>query len=246
MSGAAQCLVMRRFGDAAAPDALVVWLHGDVSAGGPATYHFAAAERAATALAAKKVLSVALLRPGYPDDAGNASTVAFSQGGRSDHYTRDNLHEVGTAIERLRERYKPRTVIAVGHSGGAATTAVLLGLKPGLIDAAVLVACPCDTVAWRAGRKAWSRSENPVEWAGKVDPAARVIALTGDKDDNMSPALARVYVDALGGPQGECRVPAGAGGNAQRGVQVGDGVGCLGRTAGGEMTAACADRRASG
>ena len=123
--------------------------------------------------------------------------MAFSHGGRSDHYTRDNLLEVGTAIERLRERYKPRTVIAVGHSGGAATTAVLLGLKPGLIDAAVLVACPCDTVAWRAGRRAWSRSENPLEWVGKIDPAARVIALTGEKDDNTSPALARAYVDAL-------------------------------------------------
>ncbi len=179
---------------------MVVWLHGDVSSGGPASYHFAIAERATQALPTNRVLSVALVRPGYEDGSGNASTVAFMQSGRSDHYTRENVFEVGAAIERLRERYKPRIVIVVGHSGGAATTAVLLGLKPALIDGAVLVACPCDLVTWRNGRngrKPWSRSENPVKWVDQVDPATRVIALTGDKDDNTLAELARGYVKAL-------------------------------------------------
>lgn len=135
-----------------------------------------------------------------PDRAhvcGNASTVAFLQSGRSDHYTRENVSEVGMAIERLRARYKPRTVIVVGHSGGAATAAILLGLKPGLIDGAVLVACPCDLVAWRKERRAWGMSENPIQWVNQVDPAVRVIALTADRDDNTLPELARSYVKAL-------------------------------------------------
>ncbi|MGO4329555.1 alpha/beta hydrolase family protein [Cupriavidus sp. 2TAF22] len=195
VSGASQCLVMRRFGSDA-PEVMVIWLHGDLSTGGPANYQFAAAE-AATKELGGNVASIALVRPGYPDGSGNESTVAFSHSGRADHYTRENVTEVGTAIERLRERFRPRLVLVVGHSGGAATAAILLGLKPRLMDGAVLVSCPCDTVAWRSGRRAWSRSENPMAWAGKVDAGAKVVALTGARDDNTAPDLARSYIDAL-------------------------------------------------
>jgi pimeloyl-ACP methyl ester carboxylesterase len=165
--------------------------------GGPANYHFSSTEQAVSQFAAMKVLSVALVRPGYPDGSGDSSSVAILQRGRADHYTKENLAEVGTAIERLRARFQPKRVVVVGHSGGAATAAVLLGMKPKLIDAAVLVACPCDLVAWRAGRREWSRSENPIKWVAQVDPWTRVVALTGAKDDNTRPELARMYVEAL-------------------------------------------------
>ena len=199
VSGSTQCLLMRRFGPTE-PETMVVWLHGDVSSGGPANYHFAVAQSAAAQFASARVLSVALVRPGYPDGSGESSTVAPLRGGRTDHYTRENLEEVGVAIERLRARFKPKFVVAVGHSGGAATTAVLLGMKPGLLDAAVLVACPCELVAWRANRpgaRQWTASENPHTWADKVSTASQVIALTGSKDDNTQPDLARGYVNAL-------------------------------------------------
>lgn len=196
VSGDAQCLAMRRFGDPL-PQTLLVWLHGDVSSGGPANYHFNLAEKSAVEFSAAKAMAVALVRPGYPDGDGNASTVALLHSGRWDHYTKANVEEVGAAIERLRNHYRPQSVIVVGHSGGAATAAVLLGLRPTLIDAAVLVACPCDLLAWRAGRRAWSRSENPAQWVDRVSGSARVIALTGSNDDNTSPALARDYVEAL-------------------------------------------------
>jgi pimeloyl-ACP methyl ester carboxylesterase len=196
VSGVSQCLLMRRFGSSE-PAVMVVWLHGDVSSGGPADYHFAAAQKAVQDLAADKILSVALVRPGYPDGSGESSGVGLLDSGRSDHYTKANVAEVGAAIGHLRDRFQPAFVIAVGHSGGAATAAILLGMKPGLVDAVVLVACPCDTVAWRVGRRAWRRSENPLAWVDRVDPTARVIALTGDRDDNTSPDLARAYVQAL-------------------------------------------------
>jgi pimeloyl-ACP methyl ester carboxylesterase len=196
VSGDAQCLAMRRYG-AAEPRALLVWLHGDVSDGGPGNYHFAIARRAAEALGADGVLSVALVRPGYDDGNGESSSVALLESGRADHYTKANVGEVGAAIERLRAHFKPARVIVVGHSGGAATTAVLLGMKPGLIDAALLVACPCDLVAWREGRRPWNRSENPLRWADRVAAATRVVALTGERDDNTAPDLARRYVAAL-------------------------------------------------
>ena len=196
VSGASQCLLMRRFGSTD-PHLMIVWLHGDVSTGGPANYHFSSAEQTASQLAAMKVLSVALVRPGYPDGSGDSSSVALLQSGRADHYTRENIAEVGTAIERLRARFQPKRVVVVGHSGGAATAAILLGMKPKLIDAAVLVACPCDLAAWRAGRREWTRSENPIKWVDQVDTAARVVALTGAKDDNTPPQLARTYIEAL-------------------------------------------------
>ena len=196
VSGASQCLLMRRFG-AIDADVMIVWLHGDVSSGGPANYHFVSAEQALNQFPAVKVLSVALVRPGYPDGSGDSSSVAFLQGGRADHYTTENLMEVGAAIERLRAKFQPKKVVVVGHSGGATTVAALLGMKPKLIDAAVLVACPCELTAWRAGRREWSRSENPIKWADHVDPSTRVVALTGAKDDNTLPELAKTYVEAL-------------------------------------------------
>ena len=196
VSGKEQCLVMRRFGETE-PDIMLVWLHGDVSSGGPANYHFPFAEKSAADFAAQKALAIALVRPGYPDGNGNVSTVSFMNTGRADHHTKDNITEVGAAIERLRNHYKPKTVIAIGHSGGAATSAVLLGLKPGLIDAAVLIACPCDLTAWRTGKRPWNASENALRWVEHIEKEAKVISLTGALDDNTFPSLARRYTDAL-------------------------------------------------
>ena len=196
VSGTSQCLMMRRFGTTE-PESMLVWLHGDVSSGGSANYHFQSAEKAAKEFAESKVLSVAIVRPGYPDGDGNTSSVDVSQTGRWDHYTRENVAEVAGAIDHLRKRFNPKKVIVIGHSGGAATTAVILGLQPGLIDAGLLVSCPCDLVAWRTGKRAWSRSEDPINWADKVPTDSRVVALTGERDDNTSPELARSYVQAL-------------------------------------------------
>jgi len=198
ITGTSQCLLLRHYGPDNAEN-LLVWLHGDVSSGGPANYHFPIAEKATGTLAAHNVHSVALVRPGYPDGSGDSSSVDPLHAGRSDHYTRENVAEVAAAVRRLKERYQAKRVTVIGHSGGAATAAILVGLEPDLVDSAVLVACPCDLVAWRASRKGkeWNRSENPIGWTDKVAPATRVIALTGSRDDNTGPDLAKRYVDAL-------------------------------------------------
>jgi len=195
VSGESECLLMRRYGSLK-PTTMVVWLHGNVSTGGPANSHFRIAEEAASDFAAENVLAVALVRPGYPDGTGSASSG--NDNGRADNWPRATIAEIGTAIERLRVKYQASAVVVVGHSGGAAIAAVLLGMKPQLAVAAVLIACPCDLVAWRAGRRGspWS-SENPVQWIDKVGPAARVIALTGSRDGTTDPRLGRSYVDAL-------------------------------------------------
>ena len=198
VTGVSQCLLIRRYGPTE-PSAMVFWIHGDVSSGGPATYHFRLAQKAAEDLVASNVMSVALVRPGYPDGSGASSTVALLHSGRSDHYTQENIAEVGAVIEKLRLKYKPKSVIVVGHSGGAATAAVLLGMRPQLVEAAVLVSCPCELVSWRSARggREWGKSENPTRWIEKISTSTRVIALTGTKDDNTSPNLASSYVDLL-------------------------------------------------
>lgn len=196
VSGESQCLLMRAYGSQT-PKALIVWLHGDLGAGGNADYHFPQAEASSIEFSEYMVLAVALVRPGYPDGSGQSSSVAFLQSGRTDHYTKENLLQVGAAIERLKFHYKAERVLAIGHSGGASTIASLLGLRPGLIDGAVLVACPCDMGQWRQGRRAWGRSEDPISLVSRIAPNANVIALTGERDDNTIPDLAVKYVDAL-------------------------------------------------
>ena len=195
VSGDSECLLMRRFGPDD-PDILLVWLHGNVSSGGPANGHFRLAEKTAKDLAADRVLAVALVRPGYPDGSG-----AYSSGndnGRADNWPRSTVMEIGAAIGRLKNRFQAKTTVIVAHSGGAAITAVLLGLQPDLADAAVLIGCPCDMAAWRRGRGGtpW-RSEDPIDWVKEVRPSARIIALTGSEDSTTRPALAKAYIERL-------------------------------------------------
>jgi len=195
VAGESECLIMRRYGPSD-PKTLVVWLHGNVSSGGPANSHFRVAEKAAADFTAEKLLFVALVRPGYPDGTGAHSSG--SDHGRADNWPRAVVEEIGTVIDRLKTRFRPERVIMIGHSGGAAITAVLLGLRPDLADAAILIGCPCDMVSWRQGRSRtpWT-SEDPLSWTRNVKPSLKVIALTGDRDDTTAPVLAKTYIARL-------------------------------------------------
>jgi len=197
LTGKSECLVLRTYKGAqagAAPKLLVVVIHGDGSGGGPANYHFSTADKLAKRAELSSAVVVALVRPGYDDGAGNTSSG--NNNNRSDHYTAVNIDEVAGVIAKLKQAYKPRRVILVGHSGGAATSALIIGRHPGLADGAVLVACPCHLDDWRQARNRppWTRSESPHRWADKVPPTTRVIALTGTDDDNTGTGLAQDYV----------------------------------------------------
>jgi pimeloyl-ACP methyl ester carboxylesterase len=172
---------------------LVVLIHGDVADGGPADYLYPFAP----ALARPGVLVVAVLRPGYSN--ANGRTSEGSNDNRRDNYTVQTVDILGKAIAALKERYKARRVLMMGHSGGAAITGVLIGRLPGLVDAAVLVSCPCDVPRWRAERngRPWSNSLSPHKFAAAVPQSTVVVTITGTKDDNTRPALADAYVRAL-------------------------------------------------
>lgn len=193
--GGGLCLAVSTYGAPLAGEApvLVLVVHGDISDGGAATYHAVFARR----LARPGVIAVALNRPGYADGEGHTSDGATL--GRSDNYTAATIAALAGAIEALKRHYRPRRVIYVGHSGGAAIGGVLIGRRPGLVDAAVLVSCPCDLARWlhERGRPAWTRSLSPDYFIPRVPLATKVIALTGRNDDNTFPALAQDYAERL-------------------------------------------------
>lgn len=177
------------------PDLIVV-LHGDL--GGPG-YHYLAARKLAQA--SDGVIAVGMLRPGYTDNAGNRSSGVE---GRwvGDNYTTQVVDEIAAAIDTLRHTFKPGHVILVGHSGGAAITADLIGRHPRLVDAAVLVSCPCELAAFRRHmadlqhQPIWwmpVHSLSPMDLAGEVDPGTVVKVIVGDSDNVAPPAFSRDY-----------------------------------------------------
>ncbi len=128
----------------------------------------------------------------------NAFQSTGSDNGRADNWQRPTVLEIGAVIERLKAKFKPETTILAGHSGGAAISAILMGMQPDLADAAVLIGCPCDMVEWRKGRgRAPWKSEDPLKWASQVKQTARIIALTGSGDDTTAPGLSKTYIGKL-------------------------------------------------
>lgn len=173
---------------------LVVLLHGDVSSGGPADYLYGVASEIARANGG--VTAVALLRPGYNDREGRQS--AGSHNGRRDHYTGRNNDLVAQSIQALKASIRPRRVVVMGHSGGAAQLGSVIGRHSGLVNSAILVSCPCDIPRWRANRggSGWSQSQSPVRFVGGIGRGTRVVAITGANDGNTTPSLAQQYVQA--------------------------------------------------
>ena len=113
---------------------------------------------------------------------------------------------VSTTIEQLKALYAARTVIVVGHSGGAAIAAILLGRHPDVVDSAVLVACVCDVTTWRAQMKAerpnpiWDQpvsSLSPLDVVATVKSSTVVELVVGSDDNVAVSSLSDAYATAL-------------------------------------------------
>ena len=192
-----------QFGDG--NDVLIVTVHGDLSVGLPATYHYDFA--LAATMVVRDSAGVGLLRPGYHDGQGRQSPGSAL--GRKDNYTREAVDMIADTVAKLRADGGYRHVIAVGHSGGAAIVATAMALHPGVIDSAVLVSCPCDIPRWRdhvlnerRSRRDpapldWTRSLSPHRHVTGLAPDARVVAITSRSDKLTPPSLAEGYVEAL-------------------------------------------------
>lgn len=188
------CFAIRAYGTRTAGPSptLVVVLHGDGSGGGRPEYHDAIAE----SLATDGVIAIGMIRPGFTGKDDRTSDGAVL---REDFYTAENIDAVADAISRLKVHYRARQTVMIGHSGGAAMTGVVIGRHAGLIDRALLISCPCDVSRWRNIRRrgAWGNSLSPSDHSSKVPATTKVIAITGELDDNTDQMLARDYVVAL-------------------------------------------------
>jgi len=180
---------------------LVVAVHGD-SPDEPPTYQYRFAERAAAAISDAVV--AAILRPGYSD--GEDSSDGMRGYTTGDNYTPEVVNAVATVLSELKDRYHPRRVILVGHSGGAAIVGDLLGQQGTAVDGALLVSCPCDIGEWRRhmqsvkGGAIWERpvrSLSPLALVGGVPASAKVWLLVGSDDQITPSALTLAYAEAL-------------------------------------------------
>jgi predicted esterase len=182
---------------------LVVVLHGDAPFNNPG-YQYTMAKRIAQQN--KNTISIGLLRPGYTDSEGFRSDGKRGQT-TGDNYTPENIAVIAQSIQGFKELYHPGKTILIGHSGGAAITGDIIGVKPGLVNQAVLVSCPCYLSPWRAymSKKqpavtAWKdsvRSISPHSVINRIDQKVKVLIVSGEKDETAPRELSRDYYHQL-------------------------------------------------
>ena len=151
------------------------------------------------------VIAVGILRPGYKDDFGRKSDgeMGLTVG---DNYDDDRVKQITDAINALKHIHKAGKVVLIGHSGGAAITARIIGLYPNLIDHAVAISCPCDINAWRKDMLLRNEYEpfrgdlpisSPIELAANVSDKTKISLLVAKMDDVTKPYLTKQYYREL-------------------------------------------------
>lgn len=153
----------------------------------------------------KPIVAAGILRPGYADPSGDRSSGEMGKA-VGDNYTPEVVDAVAGAARELASKYDASSVVLVGHSGGGAIAANVLGRHPEIADAALLVACGCDPDAWRARMRArqpgsvWDEpiaSLLPLSLVDGIADDTRVRLLAGEKDDVVLPEDNRKYAAAL-------------------------------------------------
>lgn len=171
----------------------IVFLHGDQTSGGDPNYLTSLASEIAKRL--PEATLHLLLRPGYADPWGRQSPGENFD--RRDQYTMESAELINDTLAQLKG---DAPLMVVGHSGGAAQTALAMSLNADLIDEAILVGCPCDLALWKAANPRWPddmfiRSVSAVD----VTPVtrAKVTILVGENDSVTPPEQSRSYLAHL-------------------------------------------------
>lgn len=174
----------------------VVILHDDVAGDAPVD-RAALAERAAAAVPAGA--AVLLLRPGYAAPDGTRSDGERGDG-IGDGYGPDAIRLVGESLRSIRAKYADARIVLLGEGGGAALAANVASARPQLVDAMLLVDCPCALPEWRKARARKDKrfaapvdSLDPLQTAGGIMSRTRVGMLSRE---DMS-RYARPYAEAL-------------------------------------------------
>ncbi len=195
VSGTDHCLqimtLMPRGGNT---ETLVVILHGALSRGGTADYMAPAARIAANRFDA---VGIAMAQPGYTIQGRTSSGTATRDTHRWYRYRAEKIDSIAAAIANLKRHYRAKRLVLVGHSMGAVNAGVILGRHAPLVDAVVLLACPCDIPGWRFhhDRNPLPHALSPHDFLADAPKSARILALTGQNDRNTPLFLARNYAE---------------------------------------------------
>ena len=194
VQGDDECLVIHTFNARPGNQTLFVFIHGDIWSDRPADGFDADAKR----IAREDVTAVVLIRPGYRDSAGSKSS-GNGYIGIGDAYREHVVSAIASAIAKLKDFHQAKRVVLVGQSGGAAISGVILGRYPGLVNAVVLSACPCNIRRWTSMNnwRSRPRSLSPHSYVNSVPANAEVVAITGSEDDNTHPVIAKLYIEKL-------------------------------------------------
>ena len=178
---------------------LVIIIHGDAPFNKPG-YQYRMAKIIAEQN--KNTIAIGLLRPGYTDPDNNKSDGkrGLTTG---DNYGPEIIQGIAEAVQQLKTIYHSRKTVLVGHSGGSAITADIIGLYPDLVNAAVIISCPCNLTSWRKymGDKqptvsAWHDSVNSISpnlVVEKISKSMQVYVITGEADDVTPTGLSADY-----------------------------------------------------
>jgi predicted esterase len=186
----------------AGPDpVLVVFVHGDI----PVPQSFGYVMAHAVAALGTEMAGAGVMRPAYRDPEGDASSgkLGYAIG---DNYTPEVVDAIDTAARDLKAKVHARSVILVGHFGGGAIVADLMGRHPATADGAVLIACGCDPIEFQARwvaehpifpKHLKNPSLLPLALAPGVSAKAKVRLVIGSRDDVVRLEPSRTYAAAL-------------------------------------------------
>jgi pimeloyl-ACP methyl ester carboxylesterase len=181
---------------------LVIVLHGDAPGRKP-SYQYLFASKVAQAIPGSRI--VALLRPGYADPFGGRSDGNRGSFSAGENYTPGVVEDLAAALAEMQTLWGAQRVILIGHSGGAALTADIAALHPGLVQTAILVSCPCDVPAFRLhmAKSRWGppwlfpvNALSPLTTLRQMNSFTSIVAISGDQDSIALPQYSKSYIAA--------------------------------------------------
>lgn len=204
ISANGECLALQTYYGKTLPKPhpiLIIFIHGDgIPGGGPSDY----LKMQATKFSRPNIVPVVLIRPGYYDSYGHYSTgrgYGFAcKGYPCDGYRPHVVNTLASAIRNLKKFYHPKCTILVGHSGGAIMSGIILGKYPHLANGAVLASVTYSVKQWSKSHKGWgvwNKSFSPNEYVGDIPKNDFIYIVSGTKDTDTWPRMARKYYRAL-------------------------------------------------
>jgi len=193
VSGGQDCLYMsleEPTAPSSEPPTLIVTFHGDHKNHKLWKFIFGEARKVYPSMNTKNFYVAHFDRPGWANSSGDSDKHGMHT------YTKRNVTAVMEAINRLKKQLGAKKLIAFGHSGGANTLAIGMGMYPELApDSALLTACACELHKWTTSN-GWqsSKSINPYIYADKIPSTSKVILMTGEGDSNTKPRFAKNWV----------------------------------------------------